>query len=400
MLWLHAPLPEADIRRTLSVLLSPRNEKQTEDGPGQDTYGPLNLLVIRSFDTIMSSVLTESQSVTIPGTDGQVTKYINQEAAQTRYFNHGRTVIFINGMANSGHGHAKSALALSLLQMCPVIGVYNQSSGVIRDLRECYGDKDQFNGPLSFSAKNRAALGTVFHQATSEQVILNALGRNPSQVRLFHLLRQSEHRQTEIFAHSQGNLILSNALQGIAAVDGPQSVQGRIVHTFGSPAINWPSGIRKLDHGFTFDPVNWLSGIDLSFRISKVGMPDGSWNPISHGFRVYLENDPAFVINRYRIGGAGITFHMDETGLADCLLDMGTNLPRVQRIFEYLDDHHNRNADDVALRYVNGLRKNASLANCVAQEPMLVQLLIRVMQEGYTTSDEKAAIDWLEKLSR
>ncbi|MEZ6062447.1 MAG: hypothetical protein R3C19_19050 [Planctomycetaceae bacterium] len=347
----------------------------------------------------MPGAATDSQTAVIPAEDGQVTTYINQEAAaQTAWFSPNRRVIFINGMKNSGQDHAASALALSLMQMCPVVGVYNRSSGVFRDLMQAFGDKDQFNGPTSLSASNRVAVGRIFRQATSEQIILNALGRNPAQVSLFRLMRRPEHRSAEVFAHSQGCLILSNVLQAIAAVDGKSGIQGRVVHTFGSPAVRWPKGIRQLEHGFTFDPVNWLSGIDFSMNISKVGLAAGSFNPVSHGFLTYLENDPAFVVNRCRIGGLGVTFRMNEPALAECLLDMGSNLPRVRRIFEYLDAKHNSDADDVAELYIEGLKKNPSLAKTVAGDRELVRVLKKVLSEGWTTESEKKAIAWLDSL--
>lgn len=334
----------------------------------------------------------------IPSADGEINTYTNREAQlNASYFSTSRKVIFINGMANSGPDHAKSALALSLVQMCPVIGLYNKTAGVVKDLMQCLADKDQFNGPASFSAANKAKIGTLVSGRTSEQVILDALARNAAQVALFKLLRQPENRGREIFAHSQGNLILSNALQGIAAVDGPGGVAGRVVHTFGSPAVNWPPGIAKFEHGFTFDPVNWLSGFDASFSISKVGVPTGAKNPIAHSFLLYLKDDPAFVINRFRVGGWGMTFNMDEAGLAKCLAAMDTNMPRVRAIFDYLNRKHNSDVDDVAVLYVDAI-KGKPAARALAADKVLVKLLISTMDEGWTGGKEKDAINWLKAL--
>jgi hypothetical protein len=306
-------------------------------------------------------------------------------------------------MLNDGSDHAISALALSLVQMCPVVGVYNKTAGKglvggTQDLLQCLADKDQFNGPLSFSAQNKARVGTMLSNKTTETVIVQALSRNPAQVSLFNELRKPENKSCEIFAHSQGNLILSNVLQAIAAVDGQQAIAGRIVHTFGSPAVNWPKGITKLEHGFTFDPVNWLSGFDLSFSISKVGMPSGSLNPITHGFLEYLKKDPAFVINRFRVGGLGMTFNMDEEGLAKSLAAMSTNMPRVKAIFEYLNANHNSDADDVAVIYVKLIKTSQAIGNALKGDPELVKLLIRILDEGWTSAEEKEAIAWLNRL--
>jgi hypothetical protein len=335
----------------------------------------------------------------VPAEDGEVNTYTNREAAaQPEYFSATRKAIFVNGMANTGQAHVESAVILSLVQMSPVVGLYNKTSGFVADLTQCLGDKNQFNGPLSFSAQNKARMGTLLSPKTSEAVIVQALSRNPAQVPLFHLLRRPEYKTSEIFAHSQGNLILSNALQGIAAVDGPQAIAGRVVHTFGSPAVNWPKGITKLEHGFTFDPVNWLSGFDTSFSISKVGMPSGSLNPITHGFLEYLKKDPAFVVNRFRVGSWGMTFKMDEDGLAACLAAMGPNMPRVRAIFAHLDAHHNSDADDVAVRYVKLIRGAPPTAKALATDKDLVRRLIKVLDEGWTDDEEKRAIGWLKAL--
>ncbi len=334
----------------------------------------------------------------IPVRDGEINTYVSKEAAgQPEYFAPNRRVVFINGMKNSGEDHATSALVLSLVQMCPVIGVYNRSAGLVMDLAQCLADKNQFNGPLSLSASHKAAFGTLTGR-TAEKTILDALARNPVQVELFKLLRAKETKPYEIFAHSQGNLILSNALQGLLAVDGPAAIVGRIVHTFGSPTVNWPPGIDRRDHGYTFDMVNWLSGFDSSFSISKVGMPSGSLNPFTHGFLEYLQKDPAFVVNRFRVGGWGMTFNMDEDGLANCLFAMGTNMPRVGKIFKHLDDHHRSDADDVAVRYVARVKGSPGLGAALRADRSLVQLLIKVMDEGWTSSEEKAAIAWLRGL--
>lgn len=353
----------------------------------------------------MPDVTVDLTGAKIPSADGEVNTYTNKEAqASTNYFSSSRRVIFVNGMSNSGKDHAESALALSLMQMCPVIGVYNQTGGLVADLWQCLTDKNQFQGPLSDGAKDKVDSRNslwnliVRGQRTSEHAMVKALSRNAAQVSLFYLLRKPENRNRELFAHSQGNLILSNVLQGIAAVDGPAAIAGRVVHTFGSPAIIYPDGIQKYEHGFTFDPVNWLSGFDTSFSISKVGWPSGGKQPFAHGFLLYLKDDPAFVINRFRIGGWGMTFNMDEEGLAKCLAAMDTNMPRVRKIFDYLNKNHNSDADDVALIYVQAIQKKPNVRPSLVSDKVLVKLLITIMDEGWTTSEEKAAINWLKAL--
>ena len=217
----------------------------------------------------------------IPTSDGEVNNYIYKEARACTKYNHGRKVIFINGMCNTGAQHAENALALSWVQMCCVLGVYNATDGGWEDFVQCIGDKYQFDGPGSHSARTEVRERTTFDGQTPVEAARSALSRNQAQVALFNLLRRPENWGWEIFAHSQGNLILSNVLQAIQAVDGRLSESGRKIHTFGSPAKNWPGNITKYEHAFTWDPVTFLAGFDSTWTTSKVGMPSDSINPIS-----------------------------------------------------------------------------------------------------------------------
>lgn len=340
-----------------------------------------------------TTTIPETRNPPPPVADGEINEYRNESALKSLYFNPSRKVIFVNGAKTSGQGHLESAMALSQLQMCAVIGVYNQTSGFIADVGQCIADKNQFNG---FS---RSAQGGVDHRAkagsTPEKAARDLLERNPAALALFDLLRKPENRPWEIFAHSQGNLILSNALQAIAAVD-KGGLTGRVVHTFGSPSAFWPPGIIKQEYGFTWDPVSWLAGFDLSFSISKVGMPAKSLQPITHSFIEYVARDPAFVVNRYRWGGLGATFNMDEEGLAASLVSFGPNVERLKKIFKHLRRHHNSDADDVAVRYVQLAEKTPGLLARIKTDQELVKLLIRVMDEGWTSTEETKAIALLK----
>ena len=61
----------------------------------------------------------------IPTVDGDINEYVSKEALASGQFDRSRKVVFVNGMLNSGENHAESALALSLLLMGTVVGVYN-----------------------------------------------------------------------------------------------------------------------------------------------------------------------------------------------------------------------------------------------------------------------------------
>ena len=368
----------------------------------------------------------------LPEYDGAVTVYVNLEASASGNFKAGSPAIFVNGMKNAKTDHRQSAVELSLLLMRPIHGLFNESSGAFKDLLQCAMDKFQFDGPAALSAKNDLALGkglisllrsqnAVSEGASDDDIMRAILSRNPATLALFDLLRSSEHRNSPIYAHSQGNLILSNALSAVAAVDGNQAIAGREVHSFGSPSMNWPRGLNHQEYAFTGDPVALLAGFDFSFKISKLGIhshdknfrkldEDGNKMPpemsktwLSHGFLIYMQNDPAFVVNRFRWGGWGVTFNMDERGLAEGLLSMGNNMARVQRVLLYLNRNHNLDADDVAQYYTDLLRAKPQnypgVLGALKMNPAMRALLIRLMDEGWTTSGEKKSIAWLEGLS-
>ena len=343
----------------------------------------------------MRDLTVDISKAVLPTADGEVRDYTSEEAVESGHFDYKRKVVFVNGMGNTPKSFVESAVTLSLVQMCTVTGAYNASGGFLGDIAQCVGDKNQFDGLWSqlnkakVAAAPRPAFGSPAALAAAEK----ALSRNPTQFPLFGYLRANRVR--EIFAHSQGNLILSNVLQALVTADGPGAISGYKVYTFGSPAVNWPDGLTLHENGFTFDMVSWMAGFDTSWTISKVGMPQGSLNPFTHGFLEYMNRDPAFVVNRFRVGGLGVTFNMDEEGLAECLEAMGTNTARVFDVVEYLDDEHNSDADDVAVLYVERVRKTPKLAAAVKADAKLKELLIRVMDEGWTSDDEKAAIAFL-----
>jgi hypothetical protein len=343
----------------------------------------------------------------IPTLDGQVVECFECDLNDSPFYSPNKRVIFINGMANSGTDHRDSALALSHLQMCPVIGVYNKTEGAGWDLLQCVADKWQFNAPIP--ADFSAAIAKFFELApeagdrrTRVEIMRGLLSRNAAAVSMFDLLLRRDLQRAPIFAHSQGNLILSNALQAVAAAAGPGAIAGREIHSFGSPAHTWPSGILRKDYAFTFDPVGWLS-LSFDLEVSKIGVPKGSswyW-PFAHGFATYVDNDPEFFVNRRRWGGLGVTLALDEEALAEDLLALGRNMPRVKSVFSWLAQNLPADSDDVAVLYVESIKDlHASSGVRLALKacPGLIPLLITCMATGWVGGDEEDAIEWLESL--
>lgn len=114
-------------------------------------------------------------------------------------------------------------------------------------------------------------------------------------------------------------------------------------------------------------------------------------------------NDRVFeLIDRYysgiRLGANNIrTLSMDEEGLAKALLaeDSQTTLA----VFVRLDDEYNSDADDVAELYVNLIkaRGGPAVTTLKANKP-LIHRLIKVMDEGWTSSGEEECIRFLRGL--
>lgn len=363
----------------------------------------------------------------LPTRDGGINLYVSLEAKASGSFQGGKSAIFVNGMANSPEDHRQSAVELSLLLMRPVYGLFNQSNSAFVDLFQCVLDKHRFSttdfvgNTLQTGADIVEYLkgGNAIKDDTAKMaVIRDLLSVNPASLALFDLLRRPNVRNIPIYAHSQGNLLLSNALTAIEAVYGTSANLGREVNSYGSPTVYWPAGLNHREYAFIGDPVALLSGFDFGFNVSKVGLhnwnrnagkadkfgvklkPSIDWGIISHGFLIYMYNDPQFVVNRFRTGSFGQTLNMDEDGLADALIEMSRNTVRVLKIFEHLAKDRNCDADDVAVLYVQKLRasvrKNGPAIRGLQLNGKFRKLLIRILDEGWTSGDEYAAIDWLK----
>jgi hypothetical protein len=94
-------------------------------------------------------------------------------------------------------------------------------------------------------------------------------------------------------------------------------------------------------------------------------------------------------------------FSLNERGLAHSLYaELGEKSTKVARVFKRLAKHDDNSADDVAEHYVNRLRQNRSspVTSAVARNRDLVKLLIRVLDEGWTTSGQRECMTFLQGL--
>ena len=337
-----------------------------------------------------------------PAADGDVTRFEAAEVSDKAWFNRTRTVLFVNGMLNSPEDHSKSATGLSVLQCCPVIGVYNRSDGFWQDLGQCITDKAKLVGVqaevgLNFQNWVRA-VDALYQDAkanrpglTKVAFVGDMISSNKATHALFSLIAGAGGlEKPTIYSHSQGNLIVSNALTAVALAQGPAAINGIEVNSFGSPCRYWPQGVKRTNYAFTFDPVSWLD-LRTDLTSSKIGFV------AAHGFDVYLKHDAEFIVNRFRWGSFGMTVSLDEVGLAAFMVRMGNNPRRLKAILERLYKAHWSDSDDVALLYVRSV-SDADLRSLKFSDPSVIDLLIQALETGWTTADEKAAIDRLRAL--
>lgn len=371
-----------------------------------------------------------------PQVDGTVTRYVSNDAVGKPWYNPARSVIFVNGMMNVGEDHTKSALALSKMLGAQVYGVYNKKDGFFSDLWQCLTDKIKFTSQqkpdqrvLAHASPANAALATkigagalvlpprsdfgqwsqivdVLYEMekakapalSKDDYVYDMLGGNAATKALYALLLGNPGGMlgTPIHAHSQGNLITSNALTGVALARGLGAIRGLEVHSYGSPAQGWPEGLNRRNNAFTFDPVGMLDGT-VDWSSSKVGYKLSHGFPLTHAFEYYEKHDAEFVINSFRTGGWGMTVNMDEKGLAKYCASLGNHTDRLIRIFDRLESQHWTDSDDVTLEYLK-LKSDTELAELQRIAPLLIEQFIRLLKAGYTANDESQAIKRLEGL--
>lgn len=333
----------------------------------------------------------------IPAADGDVTRYVSAEVQGKGWFNANRRIIFVNGMDNTGADHAKSCTELSLMMGAGVVGVYNKTNGKWADLGQCIKDKITLSSVQSQSMMSFEGWAAVVDAGYRAAKLANPtldktdfvgglIAGNKAAHALYALLvgQGGTGSRVEIYCHSQGNLITSNALTAVALAKGTGAIAGMQVNSFGSPCRYWPPGISRVNNAFTFDGVSFLD-LRMDMTSSKVGFK------VAHGFLEYAKHDGEFVVNRFRFGGWGMTMNMDEKGLAKFCVEQGDNVRRLRSIFDRLEKAHQSDSDDVAQHYVEML-SDARIARLKALDGVFIDQLIRLMRDGIATRGERSQI--------
>lgn len=176
---------------------------------------------------------------------------------------------------------------------------------------------------------------------------------------------------------------------------------------------------KKDPSGFSVDgrlAVNAVKDLIFMVLISIIHATDG---PLSNliGFREFREKwlrasleigaarDPAIeLIERFasslHTGLGSVTANMDEKKLAAALYgEVGTNLDLVEKVFDRLSKFHQTDVDDVAEYYVNMIRsQGGAVKGALKARTSLKNLLIKSLDDGWTSSGEKECIDFLKAL--
>ena len=116
---------------------------------------------------------------------------------------------------------------------------------------------------------------------------------------------------------------------------------------------------------------------------------------------VYLEvaGTERVAVNRF-IDPYTTAMNTDEEGIANALVnDAGINMDLVYLAFLELDANYSADADDVALQYVKKVHaKRGSVLHALQLNKDLINLLIRLLDEGWTSNEETQAIRYLTQL--
>lgn len=184
---------------------------------------------------------------TVPNKDGEINKYnlLNMAVSTPRLY-------YVNGIRNSAKDHALTASLLSILCEHPVYGIYNLSQGALVDLGQCLLDYTQNASARVFGNRKLIPGKTLRDDEVKkivEETVKGSVIWNQATVSLFREVANNYGRNMLIVAHSQGNLITSNALFIIERVFGSAALKYVRVYSLASPSPAWPLGLRYTNGG-------------------------------------------------------------------------------------------------------------------------------------------------------
>ncbi|MFO0804327.1 MAG: hypothetical protein U0791_14535 [Gemmataceae bacterium] len=192
-------------------------------------------------------------SAPIPTGDGDVNVYNLGRSSTTS-----PRIYFVNGIRVLAREHAITAAYLSLLIERPVVGVYNATAGKIAGFFA-----DTFQSGLDYLQNATARLSSNKNLGKPAKVAEGDMDKfltdvnlrkkytvwNEATLSLFKQVMKHRHTPQMIIAHSQGNLITSNALFVVEDVLGSAGLKNVRVYSLASPSPAWPLGLRVSNGG-------------------------------------------------------------------------------------------------------------------------------------------------------
>lgn len=89
----------------------------------------------------------------------------------------------------------------------------------------------------------------------------------------------------------------------------------------------------------------------------------------------------------------------DEVGMAQTLASEHHTDPLfTMKVFQSLNSDYYTDSDDIALQYIKAVRKNIKLQQALIRNNNLRELLIQVLEDGWTSAEEQKAIWYLQSL--
>lgn len=193
-------------------------------------------------------------------------------------------VVFVNGVASTRGVVASQMQQMADMTGGEVVGLYNATDGVLKDVVQTLGDRLDIGENEAVSSLRRLIL---------------------SKVQAGEPLR--------LASYSQGALITSRALDdakealiegGLTRAEAEDRLSLVKVETFGGAASHYPDGPQYLHHLNRYDPVSLFSLYALGGNNTPLVDPgkgaklhffnDFSWKPSTHSMAKYLENHRRF----------------------------------------------------------------------------------------------------------
>jgi hypothetical protein len=169
-------------------------------------------------------------------------------------------VVFVNGQEGNPSKHMMQACAVAAVSGGPVQGIYNAPKGsVVSDTLKSVWLKMTSATLMNVES---AVAGLFSGKTAAEQRIRNHLLRRdcPASAALFDLLLQKDYADARLVGHSQGNLVICNAINAMIASRGDDSVRKMRVIAVASPTFFWEKKEIVTFFNMRNDAVGWLSG--------------------------------------------------------------------------------------------------------------------------------------------